>query len=75
MLLLARRKGGGGATNAIGSPPTALQTRAHSDEFTPEGAGGKSRHMFVRGGEERVVVDVSFKKSECARTRVGALHR
>lgn len=46
-------------------PPAALQTRARSDELTLEGAGKKSRHMFVRGGEERVEVDVSFYSSEC----------
>lgn len=46
-------------------PPAALQTRACSDELTPEGAGRKSQHMFVRGGEERVEVNVSFYSSEC----------
>lgn len=50
-------------------PPAALQTRAGSDELTPEGAGKKSRHMFVRGGGgwgvERGEVNVSSCSSEC----------
>lgn len=46
-------------------PPAALQTRARSDELTPEGAGKESRHMFVRVGEERIEVDVSFCSRKC----------